>query len=144
MRVDFAFGASDRLGMACEVVRKQYLAGRPILIYCPDAKRLAVFSRKLWSLEDTLFIPHDEVDPSAPQPAPVQVIREQPAAALTPGAPVPWLLNLDLDCPPEAERFERILEIVSEHEQDKAAARNRYKQYTAAGHDVRAHRLGNA
>lgn len=143
MRIDFAFGAADRLGMACEVVRKQYQAGQPVLVYCTDPKRLAAFSRRLWALEDTLFIPHDEVGPDTPADSPVRVTRNSPADALQDGAPVPWILNLDLSRPPDTDRFERILEIVSNHEQDKAAARVRYKEYTAAGHDVRAHSISS-
>ncbi|MGO1766328.1 DNA polymerase III subunit chi [Advenella sp. S44] len=143
MRIDFAFGATDRLGMACEVVRKQYQAGQPVLIYCTDPKRLAVFSRKLWALQDTLFIPHDEAGPDTPADSPVRVTRHSPAQALQEGVPVPWLLNLDLACPPDTDRFARLLEIVSNHELDKAAARVRYKQYTAARHDVRAHNISS-
>ncbi len=143
MRVDFAFGAPDRLGMACDVVCKQFQAGQPVLIYCPDPRRLAVFSRKLWSLKDTLFIPHDEVGPDTPADSPVRVVRSSPGDALQPDVAVPWLLNLDLDCPPDVDKFERVLEIVSNHEQDKAAARVRYKQYIAAGHDVRAHNISS-
>lgn len=48
---------------------------------------------------------------------------------------------LDLDCPPGAERFDRILEIVSGHEADIQAARRRWALYQQAGHDVRGHRL---
>jgi DNA polymerase-3 subunit chi len=34
-----------------------------------------------------------------------------------------------------------VLEIVSEQEDDKAAARLRWAQYKADGHDLKAHRL---
>ena len=38
-RVDFAFGAPDRLRMACEVVRKHYEAGRQVVVYLSDARQ---------------------------------------------------------------------------------------------------------
>src|SRR3546814_19956383 len=52
-----------------------------------------------------------------------------------------WLINLDLQCPPGAEHFERVLEIVSGHEDDKTAARQRWREYQQAGHELHAHDL---
>lgn len=48
----------------------------------------------------------------------------------------PILLNLDLECPPQSNNFELILEVVSNHEEDKAAARNRWIAYKQAGYEV--------
>jgi DNA polymerase-3 subunit chi len=48
-------------------------------------------------------------------------------------------MNLDADCPPGAEQFERILEIVSGDDADKQSARQRWRQYQAAGHILHAH-----
>lgn len=139
-RIDFAFGAPDRLRMACEVVRKHFLAGRQMVVYTKDKQRLSHFDRLLWGFDATAFIPHVRADdPLAPQTAIIFT-----SDAPTPPAPdtaqtVSWLVNLDLDCPPEAEKFSRILEIVSNHVDDTAAARKRWKQYKASGHDLHAH-----
>jgi DNA polymerase IIIc chi subunit len=48
-RIDFAFGAPDRLRMACQVVRKRYLAGQRLVVYCREGSRLAQFDRMLWA-----------------------------------------------------------------------------------------------
>lgn len=141
-RIDFAFGVQHRLRTACEVVRKHYLAGRRIIVYTQDPKRLAYFDQLLWGFDAVAFVPHvSSDDPLAPGTAvvltdtdPVQA-RERAAAADA------WLLNLDLECPPGADAFSRILEIVSNHEQDKAAARDRWRNYLAAGHDLHAHNV---
>ncbi len=139
-RIDFAFGAPDRLRMACEVVRKHYLAGRRLVVYTQDKQRLNHFDRLLWGFDATAFVPHVTVDdPLAPQTA-ILFTANAPALALRDTAqPVPWLINLDLGCPPAAEQFPRILEIVSDHVDDKAAARERWRQYKAAGYDLHAH-----
>ncbi|MYN13724.1 DNA polymerase III subunit chi [Pusillimonas sp. TS35] len=149
-RVDFAFGAADRLRMACEVTRKQYLAGRRLLVYTQDASRLAKFDRLLWGFDATAFIPHVAVaDPLAPT-TPVLLVGNADelaqAAALFDKSATPaegdasaWLLNLDLYCPPAPERFARILEIVSNHTEDKNAARERWRQYQASGLSLHAH-----
>jgi DNA polymerase-3 subunit chi len=145
-RVDFAFGAPDRLRMACEVVRKHYLAGRRLVVYTQDTKRLAQFDRLLWSFDPEAFVPHVMADDplagstpvvltaAGPLPVPAPVPAKDAGTALQ-----PWLINLDLDCPPGAGDFERILEIVSDHDEDKAAARSRWRQYQAEGHTLHAH-----
>ncbi|UYO94792.1 DNA polymerase III subunit chi [Pollutimonas sp. M17] len=139
-RVDFAFGATDRLRMACEVVRKHYLAGRPLLVYTQDKQRLARFDRLLWGFDPEAFVPHVQADDPLAAQTLVLLTDTSPVPAPNrePGPP-PWLINLDLQCPPGAERFERILEIVSGHEDDKNAARQRWREYQQAGHDLHAH-----
>ena len=138
-RVDFAYGAAHRLRMACRTAARHVGAGRRLLVYCTDARRLQRFDALLWEFEPASFIPHALAgDPLAGQ-ADVVLVADAETLAGTP--PLGWLLNLDLDCPPRAERFERILEIVSGHEADIQAARRRWSLYQQAGHGVRGHRL---
>ncbi|AYR19992.1 DNA polymerase III subunit chi [Alcaligenes faecalis] len=137
-RVDFAFGAPDRLRTACEVVRKHYEAGRQVVVYLSDARQLARFDRLLWGFESTAFVPHVGVEDPLAATTPV---------LLTSAAPVPtdeqsWLLNLDAQCPPGFEQFARILEIVSEREADRTQARERWRVYQTQGCQVHAHKLG--
>lgn len=139
-RVDFAFGAADRLRMACDVVHKQYLSGRPIAIYGRDKSLLKRFDHMLWGFEATVFIPHVWADDPLADVTPVLFTTGQapvkPASSTEKAA---WLLNLDAECPPEAARFERILEIVSQDPEEVQHARQRWREYKAAGHDLHAH-----
>lgn len=138
-RVDFAYGAAHRLRMACGTVARHVDAGRRLLVYCTDERRLRRFDALLWEFDPASFIPHALAgDPLADQ---ADVILVADAGALAAIPPQDWLLNLDLDCPPGAERFGRILEIVSGHEADIQAARKRWTLYQQAGHEVRGHRL---
>ena len=144
-RIDFAFGAPDRLRMACQVVRKRVLAGQRLVVYCKDGSRLAAFDRMLWAFDDTAFVPHVLAnDPLAPE-TPVVLTAEEPLQALQaagqPDQPQPWLLNLDDDCPPGFDAFERLLEIVSDDPDDKQAARQRWRTYQTAGHAPQSHDL---
>ncbi|AYD63536.1 DNA polymerase III subunit chi [Achromobacter sp. LC458] len=147
-RIDFAFGAPDRLRMACQVVRKQFLAGQRLVVYCKDGSRLAAFDRMLWAFDDTAFIPHVLAnDPLAPE-TPVVLTAgdpQQAAQAAQPNAgadaPALWLLNLDNDSPPGFDTFERVLEIVSDDPDDKQAARQRWRTYQNAGHTPQSHDL---
>lgn len=139
-RIDFAFGAPHRLRTACEVVHKHYLAGRRMVVYTRDVQRLAYFDRLLWGFDSAAFVPHvNSDDPLAPH-TPIVLTASQPSRLASNGDDV-WLLNLDMDCPPEATAFGRILEIVSNHDQDRAAARIRWRDYQAEGHELHAHDL---
>lgn len=136
-RVDFAFGAPDRLHMACQVVHKHYAKGRRLVVYCADPALLERFDLLLWGFEATAFIPHVLAgDPLAGE-TPILLcttLVDPPASE-----PAPWLVNLDEQCPPGAEGYERILEIVSGDEASVLAARERWRQYKSQGHDLHAH-----
>lgn len=139
-RIDFAFGVQHRLRAACEVVRKHYLAGHRLIVYTRDPQRLAHFDRLLWGFDAIAFVPHvSNDDPLADRTAVVLTATDPVQARDQANATDAWLLNLDLDCPPGTGAFDRVLEIVSNHEQDKEAARNRWRDYLAAGHKLHAH-----
>lgn len=145
MRIDFAFGAPDRLRMACQVVRKRVLAGQRLVVYCKDGSRLSAFDRMLWAFDDTAFVPHVLANDSLAAETPVVLTAGDPLQALQaagqPDLPQPWLLNLDDDCPPGFDAFERLLEIVSDDPDDKQAARQRWRTYLTAGHTPQSHDL---
>ena len=141
-RIDFAFGANDRLRAACQVARKRYQAGQRLVVYCSNGSRLSAFDRLLWAFDDISFVPHvSATDPLAAS-TPVILTAGVPVATTTPGdADGPWLMNLDDDCPPSYEGFARVLEIVSGDPADRQAARQRWRTYQAAGHTLHGHDL---
>jgi DNA polymerase-3 subunit chi len=144
-RIDFAFGASDRLRTACQVARKQYLAGQPLVVYCADAARLSAFDRLLWAFDDISFVPHVLATDSLAAETPVLLTAADPApmaASAGPERPAPWLLNLDNACPPNYQAFARILEIVSADGDDRPAARERWRTYLAQGDTPHSHAIG--
>lgn len=135
-RVDFAFGAADRLLKACEVTQKQVAAGRRLVVYSGNAARLRKFDRLLWQFEATAFVPHVMADDPLAERTPVLLCAAAPSPELA--GEGCWLLNLDTECPPGGQQFERILEIVSGHPDDKAAARQRWRSYQESGFELRA------
>ena len=142
VRVDFAFGAPNRLRTACQVVRKHYLAGRRLIIYHSDPRSLQRFDRLLWGFEPDAFVPHVAVDHPLAAQTPILLVSQnpQPHPQAIPGDA--WLLNLDNQCPQTASSFQRVLEIVSEQELDKQNARHRWRQYQQWQYDVRGHQIG--
>jgi DNA polymerase-3 subunit chi len=140
-RIDFAFGATEKIAQACQTTLKQYLAGHKLLVYCSDAARLKAFDNKLWAVEPTAFVPHVMANDPLAEQTPIWLVSGDLAQALARAPAEAWLLNLDELCPPALGNTARVLEIVSEGEDDKAAARARWAQYKAAGHELKAHRL---
>ena len=140
-RIDFAFGATEKIAQACQTTLKQYLAGHKLLVYCSDAKRLKAYDTKLWAVEPTAFVPHVLATVPLAEQTPIWLVATDLAQALARAPAQAWLLNLDEQCPPTLGNATRVLEIVSDEEDDKAAARLRWAQYKAGGHDLKAHRL---
>lgn len=134
-RVDFAHGADHRLHQACRTAARHVQAGHRLAIWCTDARRLKHVDDLLWSLDPVSFIPHVRAGDPHQDHAPV-ILVDQAAKLLDLHPVCPWLLNLDLDCPPHAEHFPRILEIVSDNPEDKQAARARWQAYRQAGHEL--------
>lgn len=140
-RVDFYFGVDHRLHYACRVTRKARAAGKTVLAFARDADRLARFDSALWTFSALDFLPHVYADsPLAPR---TPIVLSLSADA---GVACDVLLTLD-DAPPPSfetwfERFERVIEIVSTEEADRAAARDRFRAYRAAGLAPTAHEVG--
>ncbi len=140
-RVDFAFGAADKLSQACLTTLRQYLAGQKMVVFCSDLPRLKAFDQKLWSVDDAAFVPHVMADDPLALQTPIILASDNLEQVLAQAPQGAWLLNLDDQCPPSLGDLTRILEIVSDEDADKAGARARWRTYQLAGHDLRSHRL---
>lgn len=144
-RIDIAHGAEHRLKQACQTVYKHFLAGRHIWVYCTDTRRLQAFSKGLWEIESTAFVPHPHVGESGLK-AHVSLCDNlsemSTLALLQKEGEKPWLLNLDIACPPNYQQFDRILEIVSLHPEDKRLAKERIRTYLQDQQYVVYHDLG--
>lgn len=133
MRIDFYFNVEDRLQYACRLVRKARAADKTVLVFATDAARLARFDAALWIFSALDFVPHVYVDSPLAARTPVLLTLDAQRAAQARDL----LLNLDDNVPPDLarlrERHERIIEIVSRDEGDRAGARARFRAYRDAG-----------
>jgi DNA polymerase III subunit chi len=131
--IQFHFNVPDRLGYACRLLRKamRKVSGISVLGEADEMERL---NRQLWSFEPSEFLPHVLVRGAD---------AVAPALAQTPL----WLLT-DLACSPSEhkvlvnlgaapvsglDRFDRLVEIVSTEENDRDAARLRWRHYAGLG-----------
>lgn len=133
MRIDFYFNVEDRLQYACRLVRKARAADKSVLVFAADAARLARFDAALWIFSALDFVPHVYVDSPLAARTPVLLTLD----AHAPAPKCDLLLNLDDGIPPDIPRVlarhERIIEIVSRDEADRAGARARFRAYRDAG-----------
>lgn len=133
--VEFHTHTPDSLLYACRLLRKAAANAAQVLVTA-DAPTLAQLDQQLWAFSSTEFVPHCFQD------APAHVLDNSPIV-LTPVLPEKAeqtiLLNLGSEVPAGFEQFARILEIVSEDDDDKRQARSRWKHYAASGCQLSSH-----
>lgn len=135
-RIDFYVEAPDRLEVACRLAAKALQADARMLIFVPDEALLARLNKQLWMQPAIGFVPH--------------CLAHEPIAAETPillarsvdDPPIDdILLNLASEWPPTFGRFRRLIEVVSRNDEDKAAARERYRFYRDRGYAIETYNL---
>ena len=136
--IDFYFNAEDRLQVACRIAGKAASQKKRLLIYAPGGDVAQRIDRMLWTWPAIGFIPHCLADDALAPETPV-LISEEAVADST----CEVLLNLSPDCPPHFERFDRLLEIVSQEEDDRQAGRARFKFYRDRGYAIQSHDLAS-
>lgn len=137
--VAFHHGTADKLAYACRLVRKAYRAG-VVTVVTADVDTLRQFDRQLWVFDEQEFLPHVCVTegkawPERWQDTPIW-LTDQPEQA-----PIQHqtLVNLGIDIPTGFDQFERFFDVVSSQASDRAAGRQRWRQYEAMGLSIQAH-----
>ena len=135
--VAFHFGAADKIGYACRLLRKAVHAGASIEVVS-DLPTLERLNGLLWAVSATDFITHCGA-------ATEGVLRELSAVQLSesPSAPATRqvLVNLGSTVPTGFDRYRRLIEVVGTDEEDRATARARWKHYASAGYTIVRHDL---
>ena len=137
--IDFYFNAADKLQVACRLASKAMAQGKRLLIYAPQADTAQRVDRMLWTWQATGFVPHCAAHDPLASETPVLI-----ASAADAHTVCDVLLNLAPDTPPAFERYERLLELVAQDDEDRRAARGRYKFYRERGFRIADHDLGGA
>jgi len=134
--IDFYFNAADRLQVACRLAGKALAQKQRLLVYAPEPETASRIDRMLWTWPAIGFVPHCAVHERLAADTPVLIASGEETP---PGCEL--LLNLGADCPPHFERFERLLEVVSTGEEERKAARARYRYYQERGYKISSHDL---
>lgn len=133
-RIDFHINLPDKLDYGCRLVRKAYLAGRQVLVWCDDPVRLAEFDRLLWTFSAGDFVPHVVASDPLAAETPVVLAADAPEVAHH-----DVIVNLGDRTPPNFSRFDRLIELVSGEDDDRALARERFRFYRDRGYPMETH-----
>ena len=133
--VMFHFNVPDKVGYACRLLRKAYGAGSKVGVVADD-KTLQALDKALWAFSALEFLPHCA---ASGKPG---VVAASPILLATDSASFPHaqvLLHLGHEVPAGFERFERLIELVSTDETDRAHARRRWRHYGERGYTMIRH-----
>ncbi len=142
--IDFYFNAADRLEVACRLAGKALQQKKRMLIFAPQPELAQRIDRLLWVSTATSFIPHCAAHDPLAADTPVLIGGDEAPSPGSPSFACEVLLNLSDGCPPFFERHERLLEIVSQQDEERLAGRARFKFYRDRGYEIRNHDLAKA
>ncbi|MDP2881995.1 MAG: DNA polymerase III subunit chi [Azonexus sp.] len=131
-QVFFYHGASDKIAAACALLSGAYAKKKPMLVYAVDNSVASSVDRMLWTHSALSFVPHCRADSPLAAETPILITDKLEN--------IPQderLMNLSQEIPPGFSRFESLIEVVGQEENDRTAARDRVKFYKDRGYEVR-------
>lgn len=137
--IAFHFNVPDKLMYGCRLLRKAYLSGANVVVTAgPDV--LAELDELLWSFSPTDFVPHCRASESENSLIGTPVLLAESLVAV-PHHGV--LVNLGQGTPDGFERFERVIEVVTQADDERLVARSRWKYYSDRGYAMKRHDLAS-
>jgi len=131
-QVFFYHGASDKLAAACSLLGKASAQKKPILVYAPQPDVAGLLDRLLWTQSALGFVPHCRADSPLASETPILItdsLEQLPQDER--------LMNLGPAVPPGFSRFQSLIEVVGQEDEDRSAARDRVKFYKDRGYEIR-------
>ena len=131
-KVDFYTGTDDKLRTACLLCHKAIQNGLRVLLHTPDQATTDMLDQLLWQHPAAAFIPHCLSSDQAAAEMPVIIGHQR--------EPFPHselLISLHTTCLPFFSRFERVIEIVSQDDEDARLGRERFGFYRERGYEMR-------
>jgi DNA polymerase III subunit chi len=135
-RIDFYFNVSDKPKLLAQLVETAIAKHRQVVVLAPDDAMAKRVSDYLWQENATSFLPNSYANHSHAARSPV-VIGLQGGYLDTSFKHDDMLINLASNEPSIFSRFTQLVEMVSDEEDDKLAARVRYKFYRDRGYDIK-------
>jgi DNA polymerase-3 subunit chi len=135
-RVEFYSSSDKKLVVACRLAADAVRNKSRVVIYAPDEEAARSFNRMLWTYQAVEFVPHCMAQHPLAQETPVVITGKD--------ADIPHyevILNLHSDPPPTFSRFERLIELVGDGEDERQLARTRFRLYRERGYGISHHEL---
>ena len=130
--IAFHFNVGNPVSYLPKLLRKVHAAGKRAVVLLP-AETVSQINQVLWTHDEAEFLPHaTHADPDWMQSRSPLLLTPQ----LGDVAGRSVLINMQPDLPDGLDRFERVLELVTLQDDDRQAARQRWKHYTQAGYAI--------
>ena len=130
-KIFFYHNAADRIAATATLLGKAFRQGKAVLVYAPETESASALDRHLWTTPPTGFVPHVRSTSPLAGETPI-VITEDPASA----EQHERLLNLSPEVPPGFSRFDSLIEVVGQGDNERLAARERVKFYKDRGYAI--------
>lgn len=116
------------LHAACKLVTQQYRSRRRALVQCDNQQDAEQFDELLWQQPSEAFVPHNLYGEGPAKGAPIEISWQDADKSDR-----PILINLKQSMPSLHSNYQQIYDFVPASDELKQQARERYKQYRAAG-----------
>ena len=131
-RIDFYFNVSNKPQVLADLVQTALTKRRQVTICVADASSAAIISAGLWQHKPESFLPNVLANHAAAAQTPVVIHWQEMALQQD-----ELLINLTPNQPTFFSRFTHLVELVGDDEQDKIAARARFKFYRDRGYEIK-------
>lgn len=131
-RIDFYFNVANKQQMIADLVQSAVHKRRQVTICVADESSATNISADLWQHKPESFLPNVLANDVAAAQTSV-LIHWQDNASLQDD----MLINLTVNKPTFFSQFTQLIELVGDDEQDKIAARARFKFYRDRGYEIK-------
>lgn len=114
---------------ACELAAQAWRLGKRVLISCKNEQQAFEIDELLWAREPDSFVPHNLSGEATQYATPIEIAWQNKRNAQRRDL----LISLQQNIPEYINSFTQVIEFVPLDEQQKAQARERYKQYRQLG-----------
>ena len=124
-------GEATVASLSCNLAAHFFRQKQRVLVYCQSQEQAEDVDELLWQLPVDGFVPHNLTGEGPEAGAPVEITWQPPKNRSR-----AVCINLHPECPSFTGQFRTLIDFVPAEEQLKQQARERYKQYRAAGHQL--------
>lgn len=140
-RIEFYFNVANKSQLLADLVQTALIKRRQVTILAADEPAASQVSSDLWRTKPESFLPNVRANTSQSSVTPV-LIGLQGDDLKNEAIPFnnmqdDMLINLTATEPSYFSRFTQLVELVGDDEQDKMAARARFKFYRDRGYEIK-------
>ena len=132
-------GLESQLPFACRLIEKIYRMDKKIYIHSSSEAESGQISKSLWYQRKESFLAHDIINNNGESTgSPIEIGSRENTHNYD------VMINLADEVPSFVGRFDRVVELVSDNQQIKAKARQRYTYYRERGYPIKTHDLAKS